>query len=58
MDEDYNEIYFVEQSISNLITISNPSPKRCLHLVVVVGLVRLYDPESNAGGSLTTSRTT
>jgi hypothetical protein len=33
-------------------------PKRCLHLVVVVGLVRLFDPESNAGGSLTTSRAT
>jgi hypothetical protein len=26
----------------------------CLHLVVVVGLMRLCDPESNAGGSLTT----
>jgi hypothetical protein len=33
-------------------------PQRCLHLVMVVGLVRLYDPESNAGGSLTTSRAT
>jgi hypothetical protein len=33
-------------------------PQRCLHLVVVVGLVRLCDPESNAGGSLTTSRAT
>jgi hypothetical protein len=30
----------------------------CLHLVVVVGLVRLCDPESNAGGSSTTSRAT
>jgi hypothetical protein len=29
-----------------------------LHLVVVVGLVRLCDLESNAGGSLTTSRAT
>jgi hypothetical protein len=28
------------------------------HLVVVVGLVRLYDPESNVGGSLTNSRAT
>jgi hypothetical protein len=26
---------------------------RCLHLVVVVGLVRLCDPESNAGGRAT-----
>jgi hypothetical protein len=34
------------------------APQTCLHLVVVVGLVRLYDPESNAGGSLTTSRAT
>jgi hypothetical protein len=34
------------------------SPQRCLHLVVVVGLVRLCDPESNAGGSLTTNRAT
>jgi hypothetical protein len=32
------------------------SPQRCLHLLVVVGLVRLCDPETNAGGSLTTSR--
>jgi hypothetical protein len=29
-----------------------------LHLVVVVGLVRLCDPESNAGGRLTTSSAT
>jgi hypothetical protein len=29
----------------------------CLHLLVV-GLVRLYDPESIAGGSLTISKTT
>jgi hypothetical protein len=34
------------------------SPQRCLHLVVVVGLVRLCDPESNVGGSLTTGRAT
>jgi hypothetical protein len=34
------------------------SPQRCLYLVVVVWLVRLYDPESNADGSLTTSRAT
>jgi hypothetical protein len=34
------------------------APQRCLFHVVVVGLVRLYDPESNAGGSLTTSRAT
>jgi hypothetical protein len=34
------------------------SPQRCLRLVVAVGLVRLCDPESNAGGSLTTSRAT
>jgi hypothetical protein len=34
------------------------SPQMCLHLVVVVGLVQLCDPESNAGGSLTTSRAT
>jgi hypothetical protein len=33
-------------------------PQSCLHLVVVVGLVRLCDPESNAGGSWTTSRAT
>jgi hypothetical protein len=33
-------------------------PQRCLHLVVVVGLVRLCDSESNVGGSLTTSRAT
>jgi hypothetical protein len=30
----------------------------CLHLVVVVGLVRPRVPESNAGGSLATSRAT
>jgi hypothetical protein len=34
------------------------APQRFLHLVVVVGLVRLCDPESNAGGSLSTSRAT
>jgi hypothetical protein len=34
------------------------TPQRCLQLVVVVGLVQLCDPESNAGGSLTTSRAT
>jgi hypothetical protein len=34
------------------------SPQRCLQLVVVVGLVRLCDPESNAGSSLNTSRAT
>jgi hypothetical protein len=34
------------------------SPQRCLHLVVVMGLVRLCDPKSNARGSLTTSRAT
>jgi hypothetical protein len=34
------------------------SPQRCLHLDVVVELVPLCDPESNAGGSLTTSRAT
>jgi hypothetical protein len=28
------------------------------HLVVVVGLVRLWDPQSSASGSLTTSRAT
>jgi hypothetical protein len=33
-------------------------PQRCLHLVLAVGLVRLCDPESKAGGSLTTSRAT
>jgi hypothetical protein len=32
------------------------SPQRCLHLVMVMGLVRLCDPKINAGGSLTTSR--
>jgi hypothetical protein len=37
---------------------SPPPPKGCHHLVVVVALVRLCDPESNAGGSLTTSRAT
>jgi hypothetical protein len=30
----------------------------CLHLVVVVELVQLCNPESNTGGSLTTSRAT
>jgi hypothetical protein len=35
-----------------------PSKGVSLHLVVVVGLVQLCDPESNAGGSLTTSRVT
>jgi hypothetical protein len=30
----------------------------CLQFIVVVGLVRLCDPESNASGSLTTSRAT
>jgi hypothetical protein len=34
------------------------SPQRCLHLVVVVGLVQLCDPESNGGSRLTTSRAT
>jgi hypothetical protein len=34
------------------------TPKRRIHLVMVEGLVRLCDPESNAGGSLTTSRAT
>jgi hypothetical protein len=34
------------------------SPQKCLHLVLVVRLVRLCDPESNAGGSLITSRAT
>jgi hypothetical protein len=29
-------------------------PRRCPHVVVVVGLVRLCDAGSNAGGSLTT----
>jgi hypothetical protein len=37
---------------------STSPPQRCLHLVVEMGLVRLCDPESNAGGSLTTSRAT
>jgi hypothetical protein len=37
---------------------SQISPAKYLHLVVVVELVRLCDPESNAGGSLTTSRAT
>jgi hypothetical protein len=36
----------------------NSPPQRCLHLVVVVELVRLCDPESNAGGSLTTNSAT
>jgi hypothetical protein len=35
------------------------APQRCLHLVVVVvERVRLCDPESNVGGSLTTRRVT
>jgi hypothetical protein len=39
---------------------STPPPPKgvCLHLVVVVGLVRPCDLESNAGGSLTTSKAT
>jgi hypothetical protein len=32
--------------------------QRCLYLVVVVRFVRLCDPESNAGGNLSTSRAT
>jgi len=32
------------------------SPGRCLHLVVVGGLVCLCDPESYAGGSIATGR--
>jgi hypothetical protein len=40
--------------------ITNPPPpgQKCLHLVVVVGLVRLCDPESNVDGSLTNNRAT
>jgi hypothetical protein len=34
------------------------APQSCLHLVLVLGLVRLCDLESNAGGSLSTSRAT
>jgi hypothetical protein len=35
-----------------------PPPKGVSTFVVVVGLVQLCDPESNASGSLTTSRAT
>jgi hypothetical protein len=34
------------------------SPQICLHLFIVVGLVRLCDPESNTEDSFTISRVT
>jgi hypothetical protein len=50
--------YFLKTGLNIILLSTSSIPQRCLHLVVVVGLVRLCDPESNAGGSLTTSRAT
>jgi hypothetical protein len=49
----------VVTSTFNILSLFKVSPpQKCLHPVVAVGLVQLCDPESNAGGSLTTSRAT
>jgi hypothetical protein len=57
-DINYKKITGLHACKISTTTVIINSPQTCLHLVLLVGLVQLCDPESNASGSLTTSKAT